>query len=122
MIALAVLLLLAPASPPAATIKDVRQTPSRYAGKRVVLQGWVKRCSALDCALSETDPGGARLSLEPNTRVDSQLAALAPTWIELEAEVDPVCLKNEVCTDRPPQLRNVLLRSILATPAPPEDQ
>ena len=42
MIALAALLLLAPASPPAATIKAVRAAPYRYAGKRVVLQGWVR--------------------------------------------------------------------------------
>ncbi|WP_205478729.1 hypothetical protein [Sphingomonas arenae] len=122
MIALAAFLILAPASPPSASIQAVREAPARYAGKRVVLQGWVTRCNALDCAISETEKGGARLSLEPSARVDSQLTALVPTWIELEAIVDPVCLDDEVCTDRPPQLRNVLLRSILATPAPPEDQ
>jgi len=122
MITLAALLMLAPASPPMATITAVREAPSRYAGKRIVLQGWVKRCNALDCAISEGNEGGPSLSLEPSARVDSQLASLAPTWIELEAIVDPVCLGEEVCTGRPPQLRNVLLRSILATPAPPEDQ
>lgn len=116
---LALLLALAPASPPSATIAEVHSRPRSFAGKRVVLQGWVERCGPADCALSEQRGAGRRLSMEASTRVDSQLAPLTPTWLELEARIDPACLTGLVCTDRAPVLRDVILRGIIPG-TPPE--
>jgi hypothetical protein len=115
----ALLLALGPASAPAATIADVLARPARYAGKRVVLRGWVSRCVPMDCAIAEAAGGGQRLSLEASARIDAVLAPLTPTWIELEARVDPTCITG-LCTDRAPHLRDVTLRSIIPA-APPEN-
>jgi len=114
-IGLAVMLAASAASP--ATIASVRAEPERYAGQRVRLIGWINSCWAIDCGLHEKlaarpIDAGARLSFEWDRSLDRKLKPLVPAKVEIEATVDPTCIR-EVCLDRAPELRGVVVKRII---------
>jgi hypothetical protein len=115
----------AEAKPVATTIAAIRSSPRKYDGRVVRLHGYVNRCSAAECSLSErlaSAPAGVGdvLSIASNPRLEATLAPLVPTYVEFDARVDATCLIN-VCFGRPPTLRIVSLRGVVS-PEPPETE
>ena len=113
----ALLLALAPANFPAATpltIEQVRADPRRWHGQWVRVQGYVHRCSRLDCVLAE-GPGnqGMSLSFADAPTFDAWVAPQLPAKIEVTARIDAGCL-IDVCTDRAPVLQQVYVESMAA--------
>ena len=127
---IAALLLLAQLAPVPAqpkpvvtTIAALRSNPKKFDGQVVRVHGYVNRCSALDCALSEqpaTAAGGLGqlLSIATEPKFDATVAPLVPTYVEFDARFDAACV-IAVCTDRAPVLTIVSLRSVVS-PEPPE--
>jgi hypothetical protein len=109
----------APPEPIVTTIAAVRANPKKFDGQVVRLHGYVNRCSALDCAITES-PGGAGqlLSIAPNAKFDATITPLLPTYVEFDARVDAACL-IQVCTDRAPVLTVVTLRGVVSPEPPP---
>jgi hypothetical protein len=109
--------------PVATTIAAIRANPKKLDGQVVRLHGYVTRCSALDCAVSErpaNSPGGLGdvLSIATNPKFDATIAPLVPTYVEFDARLDAACLIN-VCMGRAPVLDVVTLRGVIS-PEPPE--
>jgi hypothetical protein len=112
----------APPKPLATTIAAIRANPKKFDGQVVHLTGYVNRCSALDCAISErraTAAGGLgqTLSIATDPKFDATVAPLAPTFVEFDARFDASCVIN-VCIDRAPVLTVVTLRGVVS-PEPP---
>ena len=106
------LLLLAAELPPnfpkgtPATIEQVRADPRRWDGKWVQVEGWMHRCSALDCVLSERPRNqGFLLGFAPADSFDRWVQPLLPAKVVVVARIDAECLIN-VCVGRPPVLRD----------------
>ena len=115
----------APAEPKpiATTIAAIRANPKRFEGQVVRLHGYVNRCSAADCELTErsrtaADGLGDILPIAPDAKFEATIAPLVPTYVEFDARVDSACLIN-VCVGRPPVLTIVKLRGVVS-PEPPE--
>ena len=88
-----------------ATIEDVRADPRRWHDRWVQLSGWMQRCSARDCALTEGQGGqGMSLSFEAAESFDRWVQPLLPAEVVVVARIDSECLLN-VCTGRAPMLR-----------------
>lgn len=109
--------------PVATTIAAIRANPKKLDGQIVRLHGYVTRCSASDCAVSErpaTAPGGLGdvLSIATDPKFDATVAPLVPTYVEFDARLSADCL-IAVCLDRAPVLTIVSLRSVVS-PEPPE--
>jgi hypothetical protein len=113
----ALLLAVAPANFPAATpltIEQVRADPRRWHGQWVRLQGFVHRCSRLDCALAEFPRGGGMvLSFASQPSFDSWIAPQLPAKVEVTARIDAGCLVD-LCTDRAPVLQQVYVETMAA--------
>jgi hypothetical protein len=109
--------------PVATTIAAIRGNPKKFDGQIVRLHGYVTRCSASDCAVSErpaTAPGGLGdvLSIATNPKFDATVAPLVPTYVEFDARLDASCLIN-VCIGRAPVLNVVTLRGVVSPEPPP---
>ena len=113
----ALLLAVAPPNFPAATpltIEQVRADPRRWDGKWVRVQGYVHRCSARDCVLSEgLGNHGMVLSFAPQPTFDAWIAPQLPAKIEVTARIDAGCLVN-ICTGRAPVLQQVYVETMAA--------
>ena len=113
----ALLLALAPANFPAATpvtIEQVRADPRRWNGQWVRLQGFVHRCSPLDCVLAEFPRnGGMVVSFASAPTFDAWIAPQLPAKVEVTARIDAGCLIN-ICTDRAPVLQQVYVETMAA--------
>ena len=103
-------LALAPADFPAAaplTIEQVRADPHYWDGKWVRLEGYIHRCSRLDCVLAERPGnGGMSLSFEAAPAFDAWIAPQLPAKVEVTARIEAGCLL-QICTDRAPDLQQV---------------
>ena len=105
------------------TIAAIRANPKKFDGQVVRLHGYVNRCSALDCAITErlaTTAGGLGqlLSIAPNPKFDATITPLLPTYVEFDARVNAACL-IQVCLDRAPVLTVVTLRGVVSPEPPP---
>ena len=105
------------------TIAAIHDNPTKFDGQVVRLTGFVNRCSALDCAISErpaTAAGshGQLLSIAGDPKFDATIGPLLPTYVEFDARFDATCVVG-LCTDRAPVLTVVSLRSVVS-PEPPE--
>ena len=127
----AMLLMAIPIAPPQpkpieTTIAELRHDPKAFDGKIVRVHGWVNRCDEENCQIDErpgSSPQGAgnSLSIAGNTKFDSTVRPLVPTYVEVDAQFDARCLIAS-CPDRMPELDVVLLRGVVdATTPPPED-
>ena len=91
------------------TIAAVHAHPDRYAGKLIRLRGWINRCATLSCRIDEkrspdmADRGDS-LSIADSEMFDHLVRDKTPVRVVVDAEFNPVCLKDEVCLDRAPQL------------------
>ena len=108
--------------PVPATIAAIRSNPKKFDGQVVRLTGWVTRCSALDCAISERPANAANgigdvLPIAPDSKFDATIQPLVPTYVEFDARFDAKCV-IEVCLDRAPVLTVVSLRSVVSTEPP----
>ena len=89
-----------------ATIEDVRRDPRRLDGQWVRLEGWMFRCSALDCVVSERPRNqGFLLSFQGADTFDRWIQPLLPAHVVVVARLDAECLVN-VCIGRAPVLRD----------------
>lgn len=109
--------------PIATTIAAIRENPKKFDGQVVRLQGYVNRCDASDCGISErlaASPGGTGnlISIAPDTRFEATIQPLLPTYVEFDARVDAACL-IQVCIGRPPVLTIVTLRGVVSPEPPP---
>jgi hypothetical protein len=109
--------------PVVATIAAIRANPKKFDGQIVRLHGYVTRCSASDCAVSErpaTAPGGLGdvLSIATNPQFDATVGPLVPTYVEFDARLDAACLIN-ICIGRAPVLNVVTLRGVVSPEPPP---
>ena len=112
----ALLLAAAPPTFPAATpltIEQVRADPRRWDGQWVRVVGYVHRCSAGDCVLSERLGNGMSLSFASAPSFDGWVAPQLPAKIEVTARIDAGCLIN-VCTGRAPVLQQVYVETMVA--------
>ena len=113
----ALLLAAAPANFPDApplTIEQVRADPRRWDGQWVRVVGYVHRCSAGDCVLSEgLGNQGMMLSFAPQPGFDAWIAPQLPAKIEVTARIDAGCLVN-ICTGRAPVLQQVYVETMVA--------
>lgn len=108
------------------TIAAIRSNPGKFDRQVVRLSGYVNRCSAIDCAISERPanaPGGlgGLLSIATDPRFDATIKPLVPTYVELDARLDARCV-IEVCLDRAPGLTVVSLRAVVSTEPPPFEE
>ncbi len=117
MIAALLLLAVAPPNFPAATpltIEQVRADPRRWHGQWVRVQGYIHRCSSMDCALSErAGNGGLSLSFASAPSFDAWIAPQLPAKVEVTARLDATCL-IDLCTDRAPVLQQVYVETMAA--------
>ena len=113
----ALLLAVAPPNFPAATpltIEQVRADPRRWDGRWVRVQGYIHRCSPLDCLLAERPGnGGMFLSFASAPSFDAWIAPQLRAKVEVTARIDAGCLVN-VCTDRAPVLQQVYVETMVA--------
>jgi hypothetical protein len=120
----ALLLAAAPPNFPAATlltIEQVRADPRRWDRQWVRLQGYVHRCSARDCVLSEAlGNRGMLLSFAPASSFDAWIAPQLPAKVEVTARIDAGCLIN-ICIGRAPVLQQVYVETMVAN-IPDEDR
>ena len=105
------------------TIAAIHADPKKFDGQVVRLTGYVNRCSALDCVISErpaTAAGGhgQLLSIAGDPKFDATIGPLLPTYVEFDARFDATCVAG-FCTGRAPVLTVVSLRSVVS-PEPPE--
>ena len=101
------------AKPVLTTIAAIHANPKKFDGQVVRLTGYVNRCSALDCAISERPATAAG-----DPKFDATIGPLLPTYVEFDARFDATCVAG-ICTDRAPVLTVVSLRSVVS-PEPPE--
>jgi hypothetical protein len=91
------------------TIAAVRAHPDRFAGKLIRLRGWINRCQSLSCSIDEKrfdkrDEQGQSLSIGADEIFDSLVRDKTPVHVVIDAAFNPICLKDEVCLDRAPEL------------------
>jgi hypothetical protein len=87
----------------------------------VRLQGYVHRCSARDCVLSEAlGNRGMLLSFAPQPSFDAWIAPQLPAKVEVTARIGAGCLIN-ICIGRAPVLQQVYVETMVAN-LPDEDQ
>jgi hypothetical protein len=113
----------AEAAPVATTIAAIRANPKKFDGQLVRLHGYVNRCSALDCAISERQANasgglGELLPIASDPKFDATIGPIAPTYVEFDARVDAGCL-IQVCVGRAPVLSIVTLRGVVSPEPPP---
>ena len=105
------------------TIAAIRANPKKFDGQVVRVHGYVNRCAALDCDLSErltNSPAGSgeALTIAVDRKFYSMITPLMPTYVEFDAQFDAACLLN-ICTDGPAELTIVRLRSVVSPEPPP---
>ena len=106
------------------TIAAIRANPKKFDGQVVRVHGYVNRCAALDCNLSErlvnspAGPGEA-LTIAVDRKFYSMITPLVPTYVEFDAQFDATCLSNIICTDGPAELTIVRLRGVVSPEPPP---
>lgn len=94
------------------TIEDIRRDPRRWDGQWVQVEGWVHRCSQLDCALSERPANqGMSLGFGGDQGFDHWMSAHLPAQVIVVARVDSTCLIN-ICTDRTAVLRDPHVQTV----------
>lgn len=91
------------------TIAQIRANPERYADKLLRVRGWINRCVPMSCTIDERrSPNmadrGASLSIRESEIFDDFIRGHIPARVVIDVAFSNTCLKNEVCTDRPPQL------------------
>jgi hypothetical protein len=90
---------------PTSTIAQVRADPERWDGRWVRVEGWITRCTVLDCALVDRPDGkGQRLGFESSAGFDDWIQSSLPARVIVVARIDARCLIG-ICTDRAPDLR-----------------
>jgi hypothetical protein len=109
--------------PIATTIAAIRANPKKFGGQVVRIHGYVNRCSAADCEITErprtaADGVGDVLSIASDMKFEAAIAPLIPTYVEFDARVDSTCLIN-LCVGRPPVLTITSLRAVVS-PEPPQ--
>jgi hypothetical protein len=130
---IAALLLATAATPPIppatpVTIEDLLRDPRRWDGKWVRLEGWINRCRLTDCALAETLAArpinqGMTLSFEGQPSFDAWVRPFLPLRARVTARIDAACLVDQVCIDRAPVLRGMIVEALQTQQKfPDEDQ
>jgi hypothetical protein len=117
-----------PQIPPATsvTIEDVRRDPRRWDGKWVQLEGWINRCWSTDCGLAEKLAArpinqGMTLSFEEQKNFDEWVRPMLPLRARVTARIDATCLVDQVCLDRAPVLRGVIVEALQAKAKFPDE-
>lgn len=105
------------------TIKAIRSSPQKFDGQLVRLHGYVNHCQPLDCAIEERQAsaaGGAgeSLTIAADSKFDTTIAPLIPTYVEFDARLNSRCLVA-ACPDRSPDLTIVTLRAVVSPEPPP---
>ena len=95
--------------PVVTTIAAVHASPEQYAGQLIRLRGWINRCRPLSCSISERPAEtfrdqGRRLSIAADANFDRLVREKTPVHVVIDAAFSSVCMKDEVCLDRAPQL------------------
>jgi len=108
-----------PAIPPGTpvTIEEVRRDPRHWDGKWVRIEGWVNRCWPTDCALAERLAArpinqGMTLSFESQNTFDEWIKPMLPARVSVSARIDATCLVDQVCIDRAPVLRGMIVQPL----------
>ena len=115
--------LIAAAEPPAiptsipVTIEDVRRDPRLWDGKWVEVEGWINRCWATECELSEKLAArrtnqGMTLSFEAQQSFDEWVRPMLPLRAKVFARIDATCLVDSVCIGRRPELRGMIVQPL----------
>lgn len=109
------------------TIEDVRRDPRRWDGKWVKIEGWINRCWPTDCTLAEklaARPIDQRMSLsfEGQGSFDSWVKPLLPVRARVVARIDAACLTDEVCIDRAPVLRGMIVEALQTNAKFPDEE
>jgi len=104
-----------PVSP--VTIEEVRRDPRKWDGKWISLEGWINRCWSTDCQLSEKLAArpinqGMSLSFEGQQSFDNWVKSMLPLRAKVVARLDATCLVNQVCLDRAPMLRGMIVQAL----------
>lgn len=105
------------------TIAAIRANPRKFDGQLVRLHGYVNRCSAVECEISEhlasaLGGPGEVLSIASDPKAEAILAPLVPTYVEFDARVDAACL-IKACAGRSPALTIETLRGVVSPEPPP---
>jgi hypothetical protein len=124
----ALLLAAAPALPAhfpkgtSASIEQVRADPRRWHGQWVQFEGWMHRCSALDCVVAERPRNqGMTLSFAGVESFDKWIRPLLPAKVVVVARVNSDCLIN-LCTDRAPVLNDPFVMTLRWNVADPDKE
>jgi hypothetical protein len=102
---------------PAVTIEEVRRDPRSWNGKLVKIEGWINRCWPTDCALAEHLAArpinqGMTLSFEEQESFDRWVKPMLPVRVKVTARFDATCLVDQVCLDRAPVLRGMIVEPL----------
>jgi hypothetical protein len=105
-----------PAATPA-TIEEIRRDPRHWNGKWVQVEGWINRCYATECELSEhlaarPSNQGMSLSFEGQQTFDDWAKPSIPVHALVVANFDETCLVDEVCIGRAPMLRQMHVQAL----------
>jgi hypothetical protein len=122
----ALLLAASAAEPPVpATIAQVLASPRTFEGKWIEIDGYLNACAPLDCRLTEKLASrpinrGRGLSFEGQPDFDRWAAPVVPAKVRVRAWLDVACLTDQVCTDRAPMLRGMIVEPLQTNLTPPD--
>ncbi|MEO7365742.1 MAG: hypothetical protein ABIW03_05445, partial [Sphingomicrobium sp.] len=95
------------------TIEQVRSDPMRWDGQWIQVEGWMDRCSRLDCILAERPRSqGMSLSFAGGESFDQWTVPLLPAKVVVVARLRSECLVS-YCTDRAPVLNQPFVMTLL---------